>query len=631
MATIENDSRDSRNNFSNNSNNSQIIETEIIDIDNNDNTNNIHNNDNVDMPSNYPYTMHKREEVRENNNTNEAIPSNHSYASPRRLEGVEHNNRNDRNNSDAYSKLAARTTQRMPSGNNTQDASKKLSEKSSSNEVSNIPSNTNNVKENNVPNSKVGNGPTKESPKNDPATQKLQKTKANRVSNLLKNRKRKKSSESKDSNNTNDESNNNENSDSETSDGFKTDDLVSKAMKKIRIKIVIGITIIMVAILFIVSSFLAIFGINVQFGIPAASQSSYGTSEFSSVYEKGTAGYENEISYYKALKKANKDYADKHGESLKTNYIHSVLIYVYYQIDIDEDDLENIDEENLENNNSSSDENDTISINYKAMESKINTVVELMTPSDSSKNIDYEKNGEFYDKLKNSNFFKDYYKNTLKEKDIDELLDEIFDLAAAIDDIEFDDDVVISSETSVTVNHNSNGSYSSSSTVSKLSMNDYLSGSIYANNSISNSEKNKALTIAYTTNLVATNPNLTITNNNASASNSVCNVKLGCSYDINGNLVDGPGEQSNQNTINYRNGYYYKPPLSDEQIANLNNDINSVYGKVLVNTNGTYPQLDIETIINSLGDGTYQEILKDTYGKYDIKDVSEDSYMNDDN
>lgn len=598
MAIIGNERND-------NTNNGQINETQRANI---NNSNNIRNAADVAIASKNPYAMAAGGAVK----TLDKATGGKS--------------------TDAFGKLATRTTQRMPGGKTIQDASNKLSENGASDKIGKAASikNASNGNQNN----KVGNGPTKDSPKNNIAAQKLNKSKSNRGLNLFKNRKKNNSSQSSDSSNSNDESSDNRNSDSETNDEFKTDDLVAKAMKRIRIKIVIAITIMLVAILFIISSFLAIFGINIQFGIPAASQSSYGTSEFSSVYEKGTVQYENEVSYYKALKEASDNYAEEHGETLKTNYIHSILIYTYYQIDVSEEELENIDENSLENidenslENNDTDEKDVISIDYKKMESKIDSVVELMTPSDTKKNIDYEKHGEFYNKLKNSNFFKEYYKNSLKEKNADELLDEIFDLAIAVADIEFDDDTVISSETSVTVNNSSNGSNLSAPTVSKMSMNDYLTGSIYANNSISSSEKNKALTIAYSTNLVATNKKLTVLSTNATANNLVCSVKLGCSYDSNGNLVDGPGEQSSKNTISYKKGYYYKQPLSEGQIKSLNNDINSVYGKVLVSSDGIYPQLDTETI-NGLGDGTYQEILEGAYGKYKIKDVGEDNYIND--
>ena len=147
-----------------------------------------------------------------------------------------------------------------------------------------------------------------------------------------------------------------------------------------------------------------------------------------------------------------------------------------------------------------------------------------------------------------------------------------------------------------------------------LTIGEYLSGSIYANdNIVSSPERVKAYTIAYSTNLVANNKNLTITNNVASASNVVCSVAKGCSYDSNNNLVEGGGARNSKNSIYYNGAYYYKKPLSSSEQTTLNSTINSVFGVVLIDSSGSYPKLDISKL-GGYGDGDYKTILKNAYG-----------------
>ena len=47
---------------------------------------------------------------------------------------------------------------------------------------------------------------------------------------------------------------------------------------------------------------------------------------------------------------------------------------------------------------------------------KIDDVAKLIEPSDSKKNISYERNGEFYNNLVESDFIKDYYKELIDAK-----------------------------------------------------------------------------------------------------------------------------------------------------------------------------------------------------------------------
>ena len=439
----------------------------------------------------------------------------------------------------------------------------------------------------------------------------LQKTLSNRVRNAWNNVKNKKKKDNKENNSDSSSENQSEN-EKENSEAkeFTTDDLAIMRRKKLKIKLILYGLIAFLIIIIFGTIIMAIFGVNISSIAPAINESTYETDKFEPTYEKGTDKYDKEIAYYKKLKEAKAKYLEETGEEIKTNYVHSILLYIYYLVSDDEIVSE--------------DEDATFEIDYSKMTDMVDTIVELMKPKDSSKNIDYEKKGEFYNNLKESVEFKKYYKEVLNNMNIEELLDDIFDFAFELGEIEdYEDDTVLSNETGVGVQQTSSDG---KTTVKNLSMNEYLSGSIYANNSINNPEKVKAYTIVYSTNLVAKNKKLTVNSANASADTMYCSVKEGCSYDANGNLVDGSGERSNKNTIYYNGSYYYKQPLSNSEIDTLNKNINSVYGNVLVNSDGTYPEVDVNTI-NGLGDSEYKDILKSGYGDYKLKNVGEDSYI----
>ena len=444
-------------------------------------------------------------------------------------------------------------------------------------------------------------------PKNgDIGSRNLRNSLANKGLNLLKSRKKKKQANDNNSN-TSDNLNNNENTTS------PLDDVIEKTKVRIKVKIIIYSAIILMCILIILAFFMAIFGVDIAQSIPSVGPMTYGTDNFTPTYAEGTKEYKDEINYYKKLKEISKSYENNYGEELKTNYIHAVLIYLYYNVDAGEIS------ENGEN----------IPIDYNKMSNMVDKVVSLMTPSENSKTIDYSKNGVFYNNLKNSNDIRNYYQKLLKEKDIDTILNEVFDLAKGLDDISYKDDTVVTSETNVSVKETKTENGKTTTTTKKVSMNEYLADAIYATSSSLSSESVKAYTIAYSTNVVSQNKNLTIDSNIASATTSLCSVSLGCSYDDAGNLVSGKGSQSSKNTIYQNGGYYYKLPLTNSEIFSLNTSINSVFGNVLVNSDGTYPTLDINKI-NGLGD-SYQNILSNSYGNYSLKNIGEDSYILDGN
>ncbi len=441
---------------------------------------------------------------------------------------------------------------------------------------------------------------------NDVGSRNLQNSLANKAYNLWNNRKKKKKDNNSSSSDNN--SNNNQNDDSA---GSTMDDFLGQAKVRIKIKIIIYSAIIMIVLLLIFAFFMAIFGVDIVTTIPSVGPSTYGTDSFQSTYDKGSREYQDEINYYKKLQEVSKNYASSHGEELKINYIHATLIYIYYRVDVDE----------------RSDKGENIPIDYRKMTSMIDKIASLMVPENKNKNIDYEKNGEFYNNLKKSNDLKNYYAELLKEENLDSILDGIFDLAKGLEDITYHDDTVITEETKVTVTENKKQQTGKTEVKTKtLTINDYLASSIYASSDSQLSDEIiKAYTIAYSTNVVSQNKKLSIDSNTAITSNSLCDVKLGCSYDASGSLVSGPGNRNSQNTIYYNGGYYYKRPLTNTEITNLNKTINTVFGNVIVNQDGTYPTIDI----NKLGGtgSSYKDILANSYGSITLKNIGEDSYI----
>ena len=387
------------------------------------------------------------------------------------------------------------------------------------------------------------------------------------------------------------------------------ENLAAKLLQRYKIKIMIIGGILAIGLLFILAILMAIVGGNISQTIPAIGPSVYDSSNFQSAYEKGSKQYNEEKSYYKKLYSASSKYAEKYGEELKIDYIHSFLIYLYYKVDLSEIDKEKKD------------------IDYNKLSSMVDKVVELMKPGDNTKTINYDKNGEFYLNLKSSSLFIDYYKLLLREEKADDILNEIFDLALELDNLEIPDETVVTDETKVTVEEPKKNSEEPTKTKT-LTIKEYLADSIYATtDKITNSELVKAYTVAFSTNIVSENKKLSISSSNATANNTLCSTTEGCSYDSKGNLVSGGGSQSSKNTIYYKGKYYYKAPLSKEERSALNSSINSVFGNVIVNDDGTYSTLDWSKL-GGLGDGDYKKIITEAYGddvKY--KNIGENSYV----
>ena len=391
------------------------------------------------------------------------------------------------------------------------------------------------------------------------------------------------------------------NSESSSSETSTTEELVETGFRKVMIKVVVSVLLVFVLILLPFTIAIASIGGNIAQTIPSIGPVTYNTDKYQPTTVEGTDDRKYEEEYYKKLE----EYAKK---GIKTSYIHATLLY-------------------KDMTSPTEDENGEYKIHYKLYIEKAEEVYKLMQVN----NISYDRYGNFYNNLKNSSFFKEYYKDLIAEKGENGatfILDEIFELAEKIATVKVDDNTVITDETKVTVKkEDENESDKSEKTDTKtMPVNDYISDSIYATtDDIEDSEMVKAYTVAYSTNIVSKNKELTINSNNASMDNVTCSVKLGCSYDITGKLVDGPGIQSSKNTIFYKGHYYYKRPLTEEELAKLNKDINSVMGNVITSKNGTYPSLDVSAITKT--DGDYKSILAKGYGsELNYKNIGEGSY-----
>lgn len=494
--------------------------------------------------------------------------------------------------SDAFGKLASRGKNIPSAGKKTQDALGTNPENKDGN---------NPLDENN---NQMSNGGAKNA--NELAQRKLKQSKFNQARNWINNRRKKKNATA-----TSEESNEKESengSDNSSITDNKDDDMLAKRAKRFAVKVALIGAASIFGFLVVIAFFAGIFGIDITQSFPAVNISSYGTKNFESVYDKDSKEYKEEIAYYEKINKIKKDHLDNYNEELKTGYLHAALIYIYYTVE--PEDIEK-------------------PIDYKKMTDMSDTIYDLMKPSDTKKGVDYEINGEVYNNLKNSEEFRDYYKELLKERTIDEVLKEIFEFAKAIDEVDTPDETVLTNETTVSVPvSSSNEKPQATQTITKkLTINEYIADSIYAStDNISNGEIVKAYTIVYSTNIVSANNKLSISSNTASASNILCSTTEGCSYDSNSNLVSGPGERSNKNNIYYNGGYYYKKPLSSSEQADLTKNINTVFGNVLVNTDGTYPNLNSSLIVG-LGDGDYKTILQGAYGDLKTKNVGENSYI----
>ncbi len=387
----------------------------------------------------------------------------------------------------------------------------------------------------------------------------LKNSLANRARNIMNNRRKKKGD------------NQDDNSSSQVSNSENDEEGKEKtaAVRKLVIKVVISAVLFLAPILLIavivasvasyVGSFIPLLG-NILFG------------------EKGYTFEYYEEDYYEELKKVGEDFKNQCDTELNTNYLHVALMYSFY----------------LEGTNPEKGEYEGMKDSLIFMKEDI--VDHLINDEDIDCNVSYEKGGNLYNLLLNYGKYQQRYSQFVDGTTYtyDGILNEIFDLAETVT-IEEDEPSAIPDDLEVTGISSNN-----------VPVKEYLAGVIYANvdkSILTNPEKIKAYTIAYTTNILSKN-NISV--NTQSISNDTLKDINYC--DINGNC-NGKGN------------------ASDIIKNNINSSIEEVYGNVLVNSSGKYDALSIDSLQNAAGN-TYNEILKNAYASYSLRDAREDVYDN---
>lgn len=433
---------------------------------------------------------------------------------------------------------------------------------------------------------------------NDIGSRNLQKSLTNKARNILRNRNKRQNVSSSSGDN-----------DSISNDNFDDNDLslqekIQNAKRRI---LIIKVSIVGLAlfgfIFFVLLVAQIVTGGSALPTMPFNSSATYGTDKFASLTKDDSKHHHDEINFYKKLQEINKKY---NGE-INANYVNALLMQLYYESDyVVKDEF-----------------SDTLGFDFDEMTTKADTFADIIKEANST---DYAVDGVIFQALKNNATIKDYYKDVTKNTSLNDILKRAFAMAEELDAIDISDDTVVTTETNVAVKETKTENGKTQTTTKTVSMSSYLADSIYATATSLASESVKAYTIAYSTNVVSQNKNLSIDANTASANNDLCSVTLGCSYDSSGNLVSGGGSQSSKNTTYYNGSYYYKTPLSSSEVSALNASINSVYGNVLVSSDGTYPTLDLNKI-NGLGEGDYKSILNSGYGNLQVKNIGENSYI----
>lgn len=445
---------------------------------------------------------------------------------------------------------------------------------------------------------------------------------------LSKFRKKKKDNKNSNSNKENSENNSTQNEDNSAVDNNDENTAledVKKVTKKIRIirRIVIFVPTIFFLFLLLVIILTILAVISGIFGSPFSININDPNSVINS---NDSASYQKEVKYYKKLNEVKEKYQQDCSSELNINYIHAIMITYYYKIDFDIDSID----QNFE------------FVDYGRMADNVDKIYNLLS---NTCTIDYSINGNFYNNLKNSSDFKNYYKDILKTADIDDLLKEIFELGSTIDiENDFDDinnepfipdSVKVITNTNTYSNIGNNNSQTTDLNSNNVSFKTYLQGDIYANvdaKDYNNSEKMKAFTIIYTTNTLAKNTlstNLqTINLNNSDI--DYCDVNSGCSYIVkNGikKLQSGGGDSGNGNNIYYNGKYYYKTPLSSDTSDNISKTVEDIYGYVLVDKDGKYVTADI-ALLNNVTGSSYVEMLSKAYPNLTLKNIRENVYDN---
>lgn len=401
----------------------------------------------------------------------------------------------------------------------------------------------------------------------------------------------------------------------EASDETAADNLavIVRNAKKIKTILVIALPVIFVLIIFIIL-FSIVGYIGNLFGIVGDDNNNNNQS----MTNPNSSQYQNEMRYYEKLDEVVKKYEEKCGVIIDKNYIHAVLIYA--QNSYDDFFSQQFDFENLENNQESNE------IDYSSLAGKVETVANLMVENCY---VDYEIDGSFYNRLKNSSFFKDYYKEKLKKNDEDVILHSIFDLASigtTIFETE-SNELFIRDDLKVDVVHNAYA-------LETLTYGDFVKGSAYAYSLDSNitaaPERVKAYMVAINTKSLK-NSGYNTEHSSISlkaTENWYCSIDEGCHKvtDVNGTylVTGGVDKESKDNNVLYNGKYYYKTPASSLIKSQLNTIYNEIKGNVVISDNGL-TDVNLDNLNTSTGNN-YTSMITNTYVGSTVTNISENNY-----
>lgn len=408
-------------------------------------------------------------------------------------------------------------------------------------------------------------------------------------------------------------------SDNVQNDGYIDDIGGSKEKKSsfnfipiIIIAVVVPFVLVVLGILSMFNSFTSIFSI---FGIANGSiNGSLVSNSDLSVNEK---------KYYEKLDSVIAKYRNKCGISLNRNYINSVLLYNH--ADFDEMFGE-----------------DSESYDYASLTGNIETVADLLV---SNCSVDYEVGGASYNQLKNSKFFKNYFKEELKTTDSDSILQDIFSIAEISTNI-FGNSVFINDNLKVTLATCNTGQYlNGTKENSTIGFSEYIMGVVYGeldtNLEIipSNKEFLKAQVVAATSYVLSRtkyHPGDTeIWVQNGDCWQVSCDINQGCTYayDL------GQFGTTYTGNVNKDKTDWKRNPIPDSKLALLQEVMNEVFGTVMLNPDGSFKWSEYRDkscgtdcmgqkpgIVDAQNGMTYKEILEKYYDNFTLSDASEDLY-----
>ena len=450
------------------------------------------------------------------------------------------------------------------------------------------------------------------------SNQALQKNKANRknvLSSFLNRRKKNNSNNDSSGENNSDVDNNSLENEEETKEKVS----IKKRAKQIKLALMIlGPAVFFLFIILVVVSVVGYIGS--LFGVVSLGGSTSMTDN------------KNEQKYYEKLDSVVTKYQKSCGITIDKNYIHTILVYPMNNYDefFGQDfSLENLDSANEE-------------IDYKSITGQVDNVAKLLV---SNCSVDYDIDGSSYNRIKNSSFFKEHYKDTLKKADADVILEDVFNLAE-VGSLLSNSNWFINDNLKVHLaTCNTGQDLNGNKENSVISFSEYIMGVVYGelatNTEINatNKEFLKAQVIAATSYALARSgyqPGDTeIWVQNGDCWQVSCDINKGCTYAYDlgqyGTCYTG--------VVNKENTQWTRGSIPSNTLSLLKEVFNDVYGTIMVNTDGSIkaPQYRDQScgndcmgqkpgIVDAQNGLNYKEILNKYYNNFTLSNAKEDLY-----